>query len=403
MPRSWSTVTVTWGSSTTSLAMPCARASHRRCDVRWTARRWMSCSRTGRGPARSPRNWPRAPPSATRRPSRPSRVRRRPSARTIRAQGRTFVETHLRSALPPEEEARVLLTIAGMFALSPDVRIDADHRALALEGVSQTGRARHHAALFHNFLVAGRFDEGRAVLEVTREVVRASHDGVAAFSLLVAEAALEYVDGNFIRSVELMQQAMRSPAAAEDPARARLSQLMRSEALMVAERFDKSVEVTNEGIADAEQHRQGWAHHMLETWRGVQLFQLGLLDDAVPVLEGQLGPEEEDRIAGLLDAAGIVALGRVALHRGDDAQLHRTATLARTMVGEGPPGFRRHAAWLRALGEMAAGDRTSAHGWLCALGREERKSLLPLFPSDITDEAQLVRIALAAGDEELAA
>jgi DNA-binding CsgD family transcriptional regulator len=317
-------------------------------------------------------------------------------------EGRTFVETHLRSVLPPEEEARVLLTIAGMFALSPDVRIDADRRALALEGVSQTGRARHHAALFHNFLVAGRFDEGRAVLEVTREVVRASHDGVAAFSLLVAEAALEYVDGNFIRSVELMQQATRSPAAAEDPARARLSQLMRSEALMVAERFDESVEVTNEGIADAEQHRQGWAHHMLETWRGVQLFQLGLLDAAVPVLEGQLGPEEEDRIAGLLDAAGIVALGRVALHRGDDAQLHRTATLARTMVGEGPPGFRRHAAWLLALGEMAAGDRTSAHGWLCALGREERKSLLPLFPSDITDEAQLVRIAVAAGDEELA-
>jgi DNA-binding CsgD family transcriptional regulator len=317
-------------------------------------------------------------------------------------EGRAFIDTHLRSALPPEDEARVLLTIAGMFALSPDVRIDADRRALALEGVSPTTRARHHAALFHNFLVAGRFDEGREALEVTRKVVRASNDGVAAFSLVVAEAALEYIEFNFIRSVELMQQATRSPAAVEDPARARLSQLMRSEALMVAERFEESVGVTNEGIADAERHRQAWAHHMLETWRGAQLFQLGRLDDAAPVLEGQLGPEEEDRIAGLLDAAGIVALGRVALHRGDDAQLHRTATLARTMVGEGPPGFRRHAAWLLALREMAAGDPTAAHDWLCALGIEERNALLPLFPSDITDEAQLVRIAVAAGDEELA-
>jgi hypothetical protein len=317
-------------------------------------------------------------------------------------EGRAFIDTHLRSALPPEQEARVLLTIAGMFALSPDVRIDADRRALALEGVSPTTRARHQAALFHNFLVAGRFDEGREVLEVTRKVVRASNDGVAAFSLVVAEAALEYINGNFIRSVELMQRATRSPAASEDPARGRLSQLMRSEALMVAERFEESVAVTNEGITDAERHRQAWAHHMLETWRGAQLFQLGRLDDAAPVLEGQLGPEEEDRIAGLLDAAGIVALGRVALHRGDDAQSHRTATLARTMVAEGPPGFRRHAAWLLALGEMAAGDPTAAHGWLCALGIEERKSFLPLFPSDITDEAQLVRIAVAAGDQELA-
>lgn len=317
-------------------------------------------------------------------------------------EGRSFVDTHLRSALSPEEEARVLLTIAGMFALSPDLRIDAGRRALALEGVSQTVRARHHAALFHNFLVAGRFDDGREVLDGTRKVVQATNDGVAAFTLLLAESAFEYIDGNFMRSVELTQEAARSPAAREDPTRERLSQEMRSEALMVAERFDESSGVTNEGIADAERSRQGWALHMLETWRGRQLFQLGRLDDAAPVLEGQLGPEEEERLAGLLDAAGIVALGRVALHRGDDAQLQRTAALARTMVGEGPPGYRRPAAWLLALWEMAAGDPAAAHGWLCALGHEERKSLLPLFPADVTDEAQLVRIAVAAGDEELA-
>lgn len=316
-------------------------------------------------------------------------------------EGRAFIDAHLRSALPAEEEARVLLTIVGMFALSPDLRIDAGRRALALEGVSPTTRARHHAALFHSFLVAGRFDEGREVLDAARKAVRASEDGVAAFSLLLAEAALEYVDGNFLRSVELTQQAARSPAASQDPTRERLSQEMRSEALMVAERFGESLGVTDEGIADAERGRQGWALHLLETWRGRQLFQLGRLDDAAPVLEGQLGPEEEDRLAGLLDAAGIVALGRVALHRGDDAQLERTASLARTMVGEGPPGFRRHASWLLALREMAGGDSTAAHGWLCALGREERKFILPLFPADVTDEVQLARIAVAAGDEEL--
>jgi DNA-binding CsgD family transcriptional regulator len=317
-------------------------------------------------------------------------------------EGRAFVDTHLRNALPPEEEARVLLTIAGMFALSPDLRIDAGRRALALEHVSPTTRARHRAALFHNFLVAGRFDEGREVLDATRMAVMASGDGVARFSLLLAESALEYIDGNFMRSVELTQELTRSPAAEEDPARARLSRVMRSEALMVAEEFEESLRVSNEGIADAQRSRQGWTLRMLEIWRGIQLFQLGRLDDAAPVLECQLGPEEEDRIASLLDAAGIVALGRLALHRGDDVQVQRTTALARTMVGEGPPGYRRHASWLLSVTAMADGDPTAAHGWLCALGSEDRGSILPLFPADVTDEAQLTRIALAADDEELA-
>jgi DNA-binding CsgD family transcriptional regulator len=52
---------------------------------------------------------------------------------------------------------------------------------------------------------------------------------------------------------------------------------------------------------------------------------------------------------------------------------------------------------------MAGGDPGAAHGWLCALGEDDRRTILPLFPIDVTDEPQLVRIALAAGDEELAA
>jgi DNA-binding CsgD family transcriptional regulator len=56
-----------------------------------------------------------------------------------------------------------------------------------------------------------------------------------------------------------------------------------------------------------------------------------------------------------------------------------------------------------ALREMADGNAVAAHDWLGSLGQEERKSILPLFPADVTDEVQLVRIALAAGDQELAA
>jgi DNA-binding CsgD family transcriptional regulator len=51
---------------------------------------------------------------------------------------------------------------------------------------------------------------------------------------------------------------------------------------------------------------------------------------------------------------------------------------------------------------MAEGDAATAREWLCALGARERKSILPRFPMDLTDEIQLVRVAVSAGDLELA-
>ncbi len=59
------------------------------------------------------------------------------------------------------------------------------------------------------------------------------------------------------------------------------------------------------------------------------------------------------------------------------------------------------AAGLR-LQAMADGDPLRARECLCFLGEKERMSLLPLFPMDVTDEVQLIRIALAADDTELA-
>jgi DNA-binding CsgD family transcriptional regulator len=52
---------------------------------------------------------------------------------------------------------------------------------------------------------------------------------------------------------------------------------------------------------------------------------------------------------------------------------------------------------------MAEGDAARAHRWLCALGEDERTSIVPLFPMDVADEARLVHIALAVQDHELGA
>jgi DNA-binding CsgD family transcriptional regulator len=51
---------------------------------------------------------------------------------------------------------------------------------------------------------------------------------------------------------------------------------------------------------------------------------------------------------------------------------------------------------------MSLGKAGEAHEWLCARGHDNRLKLFPLFPFEIEDDPQLVRIAVAAGDEELA-
>ena len=40
--------------------------------------------------------------------------------------------------------------------------------------------------------------------------------------------------------------------------------------------------------------------------------------------------------------------------------------------------------------------------WLCTFGQTQRLSLFPLFPMEAADDPLLVRMALAADDEELA-
>ena len=61
-------------------------------------------------------------------------------------EARAFADTHLRDALPTEQEAEVLLGIAGMFRVPPDARVAAGRQALALPELPAHLRAQHLAA-----------------------------------------------------------------------------------------------------------------------------------------------------------------------------------------------------------------------------------------------------------------
>src|SRR5882672_4586675 len=313
-----------------------------------------------------------------------------------------FADRALRETLPALQEAEVRLSIAGMFAISPEIRIGAGRLALNLPDLPETLRARHLACLFHNFVTAGRLDEARAALEETRATVESADDARAMFTLRVAESALEYTDDRFGRSHELITAAYRDGIFAGDDQRLRLAHMWHGELLSVADRYEDAVAIAADGLAAAQRDQQGWAYQMFETWHGRMLLRTGRLSEARAVLEGRFALEDGTHAAAVLDAAGLVALGRLAIHTGDTRQARRLGDIAQVMLEQGTPAVRRHAGWLLAIFAMANGNAEAARRWLRAPADPGGRAILPRFPLDIADEVLLTRIARATRDDGLA-
>ena len=290
-----------------------------------------------------------------------------------------------------------------MFAISSDVRAEGGRQALALAGLPAHIRARHLALLFHNLVTAGRCDDAGAMLDEVTLAVHGCDDVPARFALELAQSGLMYADGEFPAALEMVEKALRTGLRTSDDTRGHLTYQWRCDLLTMVDRLDESLQMSTEGVASAQRDRQGWALSIFETGRGRQLLQMGRLADAAAALEGQLTADMAPHIVSVLDAAGVVALGRVAIHIGDTGLSRLAREIAQVMLGQSAPSVRRHAAWLLALQEMAAGDALGAHEWLLALGKEERMGIVPLFPMDVADEARLIHIALAVQDDELAA
>ena len=317
-------------------------------------------------------------------------------------EGRLFADTALRHALPAEEEARVRFSVASMFDLSPDLRADNARTALALPDVPADLRASLWAVLFHNLVVAGRVDEALAIEDKAREAVYSTRSLACWFAFELPESAVHYQTYGFDRGLEILQAAQRRGLDGQDDPRERLAYNFRSWLLAAVDRYDEALDVVNEGAAAAQRDRQNWALRVFETTRGRQMLQLGQLAEAAVALEGRYSPSEAHLVVGVLEAPSVVALGKLKIHTGDERGAAEVAEIAKVMLQTSAPSVRSHAAWWLALHAMSVGDPDEAHGWLCTAGRDDRLTLFPLFPFEIADDPQLVRIAVAVGDVELA-
>jgi DNA-binding CsgD family transcriptional regulator/tetratricopeptide (TPR) repeat protein len=317
-------------------------------------------------------------------------------------EGKEFADRILGEILPAEQEGQVRLSIARMLALSATVRAESGLRALALPHLSAPLRARHLATLVHNHLGEGRFQAARERLSEAREAVDHSGDANAIFTLDLAEAYLEYTTADIGRAREMTEAALRERHLADEPQRVLLGEELRAEQIAALDDYDLSLQLTSDGLVAAQGSHQAWGVQLWDRWRGRQLLQLGRLPDAGASLESIAEPGEYVSPGNILDAAAVVALGRLAIHRGDKPLRRRCAELGQTLIETGPPTVQRHGAWLLALLASADGHHAQALRHLAALGDTARLSILPRFPLDITDEVDLVRIAISGPDTDLA-
>ena len=316
-------------------------------------------------------------------------------------EAKAFADGALRQTLPAEQEGQVRLSIAGMFHLSPDVRADNCRRALALPGLSVDLRASLSASLIHNLAVACRTEEAVGLTSSVRVAVGASETRAGLFAFDLAHSILKYQLFHFEESLDLLDEAERRGVLRDEDTRERLALQFRCWVLSNLDRFDKALQVADDGVAAAERDRQGWAVRLYEQWRGRQLLQMGRLADASAALEARFTIGQADLVVGVVDAHSVAAFGQLKIHTGQEREAREIAEICKVMLGASAPVVRQHAAWYLASHAMATGNPVQARTWLCAMGETQRLSILPLFPLEIADVPQLVRMGLAAGDQEL--
>jgi DNA-binding CsgD family transcriptional regulator len=317
-------------------------------------------------------------------------------------EGKRFADSALRQAMPTEEEGRVRVSVASMFDLSPEVRAENARAGLALPALSTDLRAELWAALYHSLSVAGRRKEALEIEPHAREAAYASTSEACRLAFELPESGLVYQLLDFGRSLEILLTAERRQLNGQGDAQARLAHILRAWVLAAIDRYEDALQAIDAGVIAAQRDRQNWALRVFETTRGRQMLQMGNFAEAAVALEGRFSRAEAHLIAGALHAPSVVALGTLKIHTGDESGALEVAEIAQGMLQARAPCVRHHAMWYLAFLALSQGDPMQAHGWLCSYGHEERLSMFPLFPHEVSCDAERVRIAAAVGDEELA-
>jgi DNA-binding CsgD family transcriptional regulator len=317
-------------------------------------------------------------------------------------EARDFANAALSRVLPAEQEAEVRLSIAQMYSLPADVRVESGRLALALPKLSEVLRARHLAVLVLSLVAASRPDDARLAAIDAQDAVGSTNSPSAWLNLEFAKLALNEASFEYSQMMPRILTVRRLGTEAGENAQVQASEWFRSNMLAALDRLDEALDVVRAGLATAQRDHQAWIAPRWEFWYGWMLLQQGRVSDAGAALEGAFEAAGIDLALALPDAAGLVALGRVAIHTGNGGLFKKCAQIARaTLAVEAFDDARRHLLWLLAVQAMSRGNAPEARA---ALRTDEAHTTVPLpvLAREVGAESQLVRVAVACGDDSLA-
>jgi DNA-binding CsgD family transcriptional regulator len=319
----------------------------------------------------------------------------------LRSEAKQYADTVLQRTMTTEQQAQVRLSIASMFVLSPDVRVENARQALALPRLPEDLRMRLIATEMHNLVVGGRTHEAADMADAIETAARASGSREAQFAADLAIAGLDYQLLHFAASRDRLDAAI-GDGTGED-VRHRLAHYFRGWPLAALDLLDEASAVADEGIQAAKRDRQHWALYIFETWKGSLHLQAGRLPDAAAALEGRVTVGDAATVGGLIDAANLSALAQLRIHTADEWGARDVVRMCQRMLASTAPAVRAHAAWGLAAHAMAHGKASEARSWIKAVEDPDQRYPFPLFPHDIAYDPELIRIGLAVGDHDLVA
>src|SRR5712691_6235766 len=206
-------------------------------------------------------------------------------------EAREFATAALGRVLPPEAEAQVRLSIAQMYSLPADSRIESGRAALALPGVSPVLRARHLAVMVLSLVAAAKPEEARAAVAGAEAAARSTNNASARLNLEFGRLALDEASFEYASMMPRIQAIRRLGAEAGEDAQVQAAEWFRSSLLAAVDRLDEALEVAHMGLAAAQRDHQAWIAPRWEIWRGWLLLQQGHISDAGAALEGAFAAE----------------------------------------------------------------------------------------------------------------
>ena len=302
-------------------------------------------------------------------------------------------------ALPgAAQQAELCLAIAEMTAIPAHIRAQACRSALALPALSDVMRLRLQARLAYSLTHEGSLVPAQAALAAIDD--KAVADPAAWWTCEITRRSLDLMEDRYGDALERSRQLRRSGEAGK-PLHALHVDYVVIEALALRDDFDEALRLSSDCVATSQRDGKIWEIGSYERQRGRLWAAAGRLPDASAALERISPGLESNKVRNTGDAAALEALGRVALHTGNDSMRELCRQAARKAVAALPAEPRRHAMWMLALQLMATGDAIAARG-LITDGLAPDEPALPTCFNDPAAPVDLVRIALACGDADLA-